>query len=72
MTNIHSEYKKDLSHIGVNYDEEVNFRTSSEFKDILEELAEEHNLTVSHICRMAVVRLVRQEAKAAEAGGHSE
>lgn len=71
MTQLDSEYKKDLSNTPDNLDEDVSFRASSEFKDILEELADEHNMSISHICRTAIVRLVKQEAKAAEASDYS-
>ena len=47
-------------------DEKVTFKTSKAFKQELEEIADEYNVTVSHLCRTAVVNLMMAEAKAAE------
>lgn len=47
-------------------DEKVSFKTSEAFKAELEDIAEEYNVTVSHLCRTAVVDLMMAEARAAE------
>lgn len=47
-------------------DEKVSFKTSEAFKDELEEIADEYNVTVSHLCRTALVNMLIAEAKAAE------
>lgn len=51
------------------FDAKVAFRCSDDYKELLEEIADEHNLTVSFLVRMSVVRLVRQETKAKKARG---
>lgn len=47
-------------------DEKISFKTSGAFKSELQDIAEEYNVTVSHLCRTAVVNLMMAEAKAAE------
>jgi len=56
------------SNIGVSFDATVCFRATENFKEELEEIADYYNRDVSDILREAVIRLVRQEAKARYGG----
>ena len=66
MTNSDFEVFKDSSDYRQRYSEQVAFRCSEDYKDLLEDLSAKYNLSVSYIVRMAVVRLVREEARASK------
>jgi len=58
--------------LGVSFDETVCFRATEAFKNELEEIADYYNRDTSDILREAVIRLVRQEAKARNGDEHDE
>lgn len=66
MTNSDFEVFKDSSDYRQRYSEQVAFRCSEEYKDLLEEIADEHSLSVSYFVRTAVVRMVKEEARASK------
>jgi hypothetical protein len=49
--------------------EDITFRTSPSFKKEIQKISEEYKIPISEMCRLALIRLVREEAKAA-AGDH--
>jgi len=59
-------------HVGVSFDTHICFRATENFKNELEEIADYYNRDTSDILREAVIRLVRQEAKARNGDEHDE
>lgn len=57
---------------GISYDTHVCFRATENFKEELEDVADNYNTEVSDILREAVIRLLKQEAKAQYGGGSND
>jgi hypothetical protein len=53
------------THDNLKLTEDVTFRTSPAFKSELEQISEEYKIPLSEMCRLALIRLVKQEARAA-------
>lgn len=68
MSGLEHEFEEILADHGLERDETICIRCSSEWKQEIQEIADDHSLTMSYVVRMAIIRLVREEAKACRGG----